>query len=118
MTIDAAPVLLDLAKSGGRYQGRAFRGYLRVARQFAASPQQRVEMCQTAFDATRQPAEQKLVFDVLKAYPSVDGLKLVVKAAQNPELKSDAAAAAQAISEKLPKTPEVRELLSKVDEKK
>lgn len=118
MAIDAAPVLLDLAKSGGRYQGRAFRGYLRVARQFAASQQQRVEMCQTAFDATRQPAEQKLVLDVLKAYPSVDGLKLVVKAAQNPELKSDAAAAAEAISDKLPKSPEVRELLSKVSEKK
>src|SRR5262245_1704797 len=118
MTIDAAPVLLDLAKSGGRYQGRAFRGYLRIARQFAASQQQRVEMCQTALDATRQPTEQKLVLDVLKAYPSVDGLKLAVKAAQNSELKSDAAAAAQAISDKLPKTPEVRELLSKVDEKK
>jgi HEAT repeat protein len=118
MTIDAAPVLLDLAKSGGRYQGRAFRGYLRIARQFAASQQQRVEMCQTAFDSTRQPTEQKLVLDVLKAYPSVDGLKLVVKAAQNAELKSDAAAAAQAISDKLPKTPEVRELLSKVDGKK
>ncbi len=118
MTIDAAPVLLDLAKSGGRYQGRAYRGYLRVARQFAASQEQRVEMCQTALDATRQPAEQKLVLDVLKAYPSVEGLKLVVKVAQNAELKSDAAAAAQAISEKLPKTPEVRELLSKVGEKK
>jgi len=118
MTIDAAPVLLDLAKSNGRYQGRAYRGYLRIARQFAASQQQRVEMCQTALDATRQPAEQKLVLDVLKAYPSVDALKLVVKAAQNPELKSDAAAAAQAISEKLPKSPEVRELMSKVGEKK
>jgi HEAT repeat protein len=118
MTLDAGPVLLDLAKSNGRYQGRAFRGYLRIARQFAASQQQRVEMCQTALDATRQPAEQKLVLDVLKAYPSVDGLKLVVKVAQNPELKPDATAAAQAISEKLPKTPEVRELLSKVGEKK
>jgi HEAT repeat protein len=118
MTIDAAPVLLDLAKSNGRYQGRAFRGYLRIARQFAPSQQQRIEMCQTALDATRQPAEQKLVLDVLKAYPSVDALKLAVKAAQNPELKSDAAAAAQAISEKLPKSAEVRELLSKVGEKK
>ncbi len=118
MTIDAAPVLLDLAKSGGRYENRAFKGYLRVARQFAASHEQRVQMCQTALDSTRQPAEQKLVLDVLKAYPSVDALKLAVKLTQNPDLKSDATAAAQAISEKLPKTPEVRELLSKVGEKK
>jgi HEAT repeat protein len=118
MTIDAAPVLLDLAKSGGRYENRAFKGYLRIARQFAPSQEQRIAMCQTALDSTRQQAEQKLVLDVLKAYPTVESLRLAVKVAQNPELKPDATAAAKAISEKLPKTPEVRELLSKVGEKK
>src|SRR6185312_3255265 len=46
MTIDAAPVLLDLAKAGGKYENRAFKGYLRVARQFAPSQEQRVAMCQ------------------------------------------------------------------------
>lgn len=117
MTIDAAPVLLDLAKSSGRYQGRAYRGYLRIARQFATSQQQRVEMCQTALDATRQPAEQKLVLDVLKAYPSVDALKLAIKMMQNPELKKDASDAALAIAEKV-NANEAKDILSKAGLKK
>jgi len=117
MTIDAAPVLMDLAKSGGRYQGRAFRGYLRIARQFAGSPQQRVEMCQAALDATRQPTEQKLVLDVLKAYPSVEGLKLAVKAMQNAELKKDASDAALAIAEKV-NPDQAKDILSKAGLKK
>ena len=37
MTVDAAPVLLDLAKTAPeeKYQIRALRGYIRLARQFA-----------------------------------------------------------------------------------
>jgi HEAT repeat protein len=113
MTIDAAPVLLDLAKTGGNYQIRALRGYIRIARQFTMSDQQRVEMCKNAMEAARQPAEQKLVLEVLKRYPHLEMLKLAVKATQVPELKEDAKEASLAISQKLGKTAEVRELLSK-----
>ena len=115
MTIDAAPVLLDLTKSapGEKYQVRALRGYIRIARQFTMSEPERAEMCAKAFDASRQVAEQKLVLDVLKRYPSVDTLKIAVKAAQMAELKEDATQVAVAIAQKA-KGPEVRELLSKV----
>ncbi len=113
MTIDAAPVLLDLAKSDNRYQGRALRGYIRITRQFTMSEQQRVEMSRNAMAAARQPDEQKQVLEVLKRYPNVEMLKLAVEAVQQPELKEDAVAAAEAISQKLPKTDEVRRLLSK-----
>jgi HEAT repeat protein len=110
MTIDAAPVLLDLSKASGRYQGRALRGYIRIARQFTMSDQERVEMCKRAMEAARQPAEQKLVLDVLKRYPNVEMLKLAAKAAQDPDLKEDAKEAAAAISQKLRPTEEVRKL--------
>jgi HEAT repeat protein len=110
MTIDAAPVLLDLSKASGRYQGRALRGYIRIARQFTMSEQERVEMCKRAMEAARQPAEQKLVLDVLKRYPNVEMLKLAVKAAQDPELKEEAKEATLAISQKLRPTEEVRKL--------
>ena len=70
-------------------------------------------MCQNALEAARQPAEQKLVLDVLKRYPNLEMLKLAVKAMQIPELKEDAAEAALAIAQKLAKTDEVRALLSK-----
>ena len=116
MTIDAAPVLLDLAKTapGEKYQARALRGYLRIARQFVMPQQQRDEMCQKAFEACRHPAEQKLVLEVLKRYPSQETLKLAVNALQIPELKDEATAAVLAIAPKLGgKADEVSAALSK-----
>ena len=116
MTIDAAPVLLDLSKTapGDKYQARALRGYIRIARQFVMSEQDRDAMCRRAFEACRQPAEQKLVLEVLKRYPSQETLKLAVEATQIPELKEEAAAAVLAIAQKLGgKANEVSAALSK-----
>ena len=77
------------------------------------SDEQRVKMCENALEAARQPAERKLVLEVVQRYPSVEMLKLAVKAAQSPDLKDDGKAAARAISQKLRKTDEVRDVLSK-----
>lgn len=100
MTADAAPVLLDLAKTGpGRYQGRALRGYLRIARQFITQDDQRVAMAQSAFEAAKSPADQKLVFPVLTRSTSLDALKLAAKLAkENAELKEEGTQAAIAIA--------------------
>jgi HEAT repeat protein len=115
MTPDAAPVLLELAKrSDNKYQGRSIRGYIRIARQMTMTEQQRVEMCKNALEATKKPDEQKLVLVVLKQYPSLEMLRLAVKAAQTPELKTDAKEAAEAIAQKLPKNDEVKKLLAQV----
>ncbi|RPI90020.1 MAG: PBS lyase [Planctomycetaceae bacterium] len=118
MTADAAPVLLDLSKSapGEKYQVRALRGYIRIARQFVLPEAQRVEMCQKALDAAKQPAEKKLVLDILKRYPSLEMLKLAIKTSEVPELKDDAKLAALAIAQKLGgKSAEVKELLARID---
>jgi hypothetical protein len=103
MTADAAPVLLDLTKSAPeeKYQARALRGYIRIARQFDLPEQQRAEMCRKAFEASRQPAEKKLVLDVLKRYPNIETLKLAIEAIQVPELKDDASQATLVIAQKL-----------------
>lgn len=115
MTPDAGPVLLELAKrNDNKYQGRSIRGYIRVARQMTMSEAQRVEMCKNALEATKKPEEQKLVLVVLKQYPSVEMLKLAVKAAQMPDLKEDGKEAAKAIAEKVPKSDEVKKLLAQV----
>jgi HEAT repeat protein/RNase P/RNase MRP subunit POP5 len=73
MTADAAPVLIDLAESapGDKYQTRALRGYLRIARQFTMPEDQRAQMCRKALAIAKQPAERKLVIDILKRYPHV-----------------------------------------------
>ncbi|HEV3344011.1 MAG TPA: PBS lyase [Pirellulales bacterium] len=116
MTADAAPVLLDLAKTGpsDKFQARALRGYVRIARQFVLPEEERSDMCQKALDACRQPAEQKLVLEVLKRYPSEQTLKLALKLLPAPELKDDATQTALAIAQKLPNQGDVvRDLLSK-----
>jgi HEAT repeat protein len=121
-SIDAAPVLLDLAKTApeDKYHVRAIKGYIGLARRFsnAMPEEQRLEMAQTAFAACRHPAEQKLVMDLLKLHPSFEGLKLAVKAMRDvPDLKDDATQAALVIAQKLGAKPEdaakARELLDK-----
>jgi hypothetical protein len=118
MTIDAAPVLLDLVKTapGEKFQDRAIKGYIRIARQFVMSEPERIEMCKKAYDASRTPAEQKMVLDVLKRYPNLENLKLAVKAVQVPELKDDATSAVLAIVSKIgSKSPEAVELLASIE---
>ncbi len=115
MTEDAAPVLLDLAKiPSNQYQVRAMRGYIRIARQFVLPDEQRMEMCQKAYDASRQAAEKKLVLDVLKRYPHVDGLKLAIGAMQVAELKDEATQATLLVAQKLgAKGVDVKDMLAK-----
>jgi HEAT repeat protein len=103
MTIDAAPVLLDLTKTapGDKYQARALRGYIRIARQFVMPDDQRLDMINSALAACRQPADKKLVLEVLKRYPSQATLELAVKLMQVSELKDDATQTALAIAQKV-----------------
>lgn len=101
-TEDAAPVLLDLATTNSNpYKIRALRGYIRIANQFVLPEAQRMEMCQKAFDASRQIAEKKLVLEILKRYATVDGLKIAIKAMKVAELKDDATFATLTIAQKL-----------------
>ena len=102
-SVDAAPVLLDLAKTAPsqKYQIRALRGYIGIARKFPMTEQQRVEMCGAAMDAASRTEEQRLVLDVRKIHPSKESLNLAVKAQQIPELKEEATAASEFIAQKL-----------------
>lgn len=112
MTADVAPVLLDLYNKGPKdqYQDRAMRGYARVARQMIMPDDQRLEMCRTILK-TAKLREQKLVFDVVKKFPSKAMVQVAVEAAKNPELTDDAKAAIQAIKPKLANNPEALALI-------
>ncbi|MCP4169790.1 MAG: PBS lyase [Fuerstiella sp.] len=102
-SVDAAPVLLDLARTAPaeKYRVRALRGYIGVARKFAMPDKERAEMCRNAINATSRPSERKLALDVLKLHPSVDGLKLAVNAMKLSTLKNDATATALVIAQKV-----------------
>jgi hypothetical protein len=115
-SLEAAPVLLDLAKTAPekKYQIRALRGYIGIARKFAMPEQQRAEMCQQAMSASSRPDEQKLVLDVLKLYPGTETLKLALNAIQIPELKQEATKATLVIAQKLGgKEFDVQQILAK-----
>jgi len=115
MTVDAAPVLLDLAKTGEtKYKVRALRGYVRIVRQFDIPDQDRAAMCRAALKAAERDAEKKLVLDVMERYPSVDMLKLAVDAAKVPAMKNDAARVSLAIAQKIGGNADVQKLLAQV----
>jgi hypothetical protein len=105
MTADAAPVLLDLAAApiGGKYQTRAIRGYIRIARQFALADAERAEMCTKALAAAKDAADRKSVLEILPRYPSPAMLAVAEQATKLPGLEAEAKAAADAIRAKLPK---------------
>ncbi len=117
MTIDAAPVLLGLTSAGmeAKYQVRAVRGYLRIARQFTMSETERVAMCKQAWQICQKPAEQKLLMEILKRYPSAETFRLAAEARQVPEIKADATAAMLAISQALGNNSKELELLLSKD---
>jgi hypothetical protein len=103
MTIDAGPVLLDLAANapGDKYKTRALRGLIRIARQFSMPEKQRAELCRQALKTASRPAEQKLILDVLARYPSGPTLGVAVGAAATPALKDEATRTSATIAEKL-----------------
>jgi hypothetical protein len=105
MTPDAAPVLLELSKSftDGKFQTRAIRGYIRIARQMALPDAERAELCRNAIKAAKDPADQKTVLEILPRYPSQATLAVAKEAATMPGLEAEANAAAAAIEQKLAK---------------
>jgi len=101
-TEDAAPVLLELAKMPGhKYQGRAIKGYIRIARQFVLPEEQRNEMCQKAMEAAKATADKKLVLVVLQRYPNETTFKMALDALKLPELREDATATVLSIAQAL-----------------
>lgn len=116
--VEAAPVLLDLSKNAPaeKYRVRALRGYIGLARKFAMPEKQRAKMCENAVTGTNRTSERKLVLDVLKLHPSIDGLELATRMSrQLPSLKTDASAAALVIGQKLEaKGVDVSKLMSGV----
>jgi len=113
-SLDAAPVLLDLANTASqkRYRIRALRGYLGLVRKFSRGAE-RAEMCQVAIDAAVRSDEQELALEVLTLRPDVDGLRVAVKTQQLPGLKNAATKSTRVIAQKLrEKGVDVTELIS------
>lgn len=113
--VEAAPVLLDLAKNAPaeKYRVRALRGYIGLARKFTMPPAERVAMCKSAMDATDRITEKKLALDVLALHPSTEGLRTAIAVRKDPDLKDHATQTTLVIAQKLGNKRGVSEQLSK-----
>jgi HEAT repeat protein len=104
MTADAAPVLLEITKdpSSKKYQVRALRGYLRIARQLKQLPdEQRIAMAREALEIAQRPEERELALDVLKRCPSVESIELASSLVDDTEIRDRAVETAIFIGEKI-----------------
>jgi HEAT repeat protein len=120
MTLDAAPVLANLAKSAAdaKYEVRSVRAYVRLVRQFPMPEQKRIEMCRAAMAIAKRDAEKKLVLDVLARYPSLEGLQLASEAAKTASLKPDATKAVLVITQKIGgNSPQIQQILTQLGQK-
>lgn len=117
MTADAAPVLLQLAKSlpSDKYQVRTVRAYLRIARQFDMSSDARLEMSKIGVTIAKQVDEKKLVLDSLKRNPRLETLEMAVALASGDGVGELAATTAKEIASKIQgQDAKVQEFLSKL----
>jgi HEAT repeat protein len=103
LSADAAPVLLEIVKSDSdaKYQTRALRGYIRIARQLRLTPETRLAMFRTAMELAKRNEEKKIALEILPRIPSATTLNLVVSYIGNPSLKDPAADAAVKIAAKM-----------------
>ncbi len=120
MTLDAAPMLANLAKSAAeaKYEVRSVRAYIRLVRQFPMADEKRAEMCRTAMAIAKRDAEKKLVLEVLQRYPSLEGLQLASEAAKTASLKPDATKAVLVITQKIGgNSPQIQQILTQLGQK-
>ncbi|MFH1923620.1 MAG: HEAT repeat domain-containing protein [Planctomycetota bacterium] len=106
MSVDAAPKLLDLAKTlrNDKFRIRALRGYIRIVRQMSLPMEQKLAMCEAAFGAAQRDEERRLVLAAFSRIPSAKAISMVIPHLANPALAEEAAAAALAIGEKIVQT--------------
>ena len=92
LTADVAPVMLDLAKTlaSDKYKVRALRGYVRIARQLNMTAAQRMAVCRNTLAIARRDADRLLVFEVLRRYPTSEGLALAVSCLGDDALRGQA----------------------------
>jgi len=99
LTADAAPAMLDLAKTlpAGKYQIRALRGYVRIARQLNMTPAERMTVCRNTLAIAKRSDDKGLVFEVVRRYPTGDGLNLAASLLVDKDLQQQACSTIVAI---------------------
>ncbi len=100
---EAAPVLLDVFKNDAdrKYQIRALRGYIRIARQLQLPAETKLAMFRTVMESAKRDQEKQLALEVLSRIPSAETLALAASYLGTPALKAPAADVAVKIATKV-----------------
>ena len=103
LSADAAPMLLEIAKgdADAKYQVRALRGYIRIARQLQLPAETRLAMFQTAMAVSKRNEEKQIALSILSRIPSAATLALAASHVGNPALKDASADTAVKIAAKI-----------------
>src|SRR5262249_9601524 len=103
MTADAAPVLLEIAKSPeqDKFRGRALRGYLRIARQQKMPDAERFAMFREGMELSKRPEDRQLTLDILKRCPSAETVQLASTFMDDKQIGQHAVETAIFIAEKI-----------------
>jgi HEAT repeat protein len=117
-TPDAAPDLLDLAKSANNSTDKmiCLRGYLRLAGQAELPTDKRLAMCRQASSLAQKDDEKKLLLAALGGIPSVEALDLIAPYLDQEGTKEEAATAAVEVSGKLVKAPDAAKTAARLAE--
>lgn len=100
---DAANALLEIAKGDAqaKYQIRALRGYIRIARQLQLPDDERLAMFRTAMEIAKRDEDKQIALDILSRIPSPTTLQLAVSYLDQSGLKDASADAAVKIAGKV-----------------
>jgi HEAT repeat protein len=100
---DAAPALLQIAKNDPdvKYQIRALRGYVRIARQLQLPADAKLTMFRTAMEIAKRNDERQLALGILSRIPSAATLQLAVGHVGDAPLKDAAVDAVLKIAPKV-----------------
>ena len=118
-TGDAAPVLLELAKSSSAPLDKilSLRGYLGMAARKDIAPPERLVICRESAPMIQRNDEKLLLLGALANLADAESLNLVVPYLDDAAVKTEAVATAMAIAEKRAKNQQVaaaRTVLEKV----
>ncbi|MDH7569675.1 MAG: HEAT repeat domain-containing protein [Armatimonadota bacterium] len=102
-TVDAAPYLLDLARTATTPDQRLrwVRACLRIAANQDVPPEQRLALCRETLPLIERDEERKLLLGALGGIASPDALALVLPHLDNPATREEASGAVVRIAEKL-----------------
>ena len=105
MSIEAAPVLLELAKNSSQPVDKilALRGYLGIAVQRNVSPQDKLAICRQAAPMIQRADEKRMLLGALAAVANAGSLDLITPCLDDPSVKREAVATVMAIAEKRPR---------------